>query len=50
MADLNSLDISDRVLTVARPAVAMRAAAARYIRRTCPDAALILTMLDLEET
>lgn len=50
MADLNPLSISDKVLALARPPSAARAAAARYIRRACADADLILTMLDLEET
>lgn len=49
MTDLNLPGITDEVPAYARPAAAVRTAAARYVRRACPDAALILAMLDLEE-
>lgn len=50
MADLNVPGLTDEVPAFARPAAAVRVAAACYVRRVCPDADLILAVLDLGES
>jgi len=50
VTDLSLPGLTDEIAPFARVPADLRAGAARYVRRACPDAALILAMLDLEES